>query len=53
MKVEISSKLYKKFQRLEDTEDLNEIETLDYFQEKKRFLIEYKNKHKRTSFKNI
>jgi len=33
MKVEISSKLYKKFQRLEDTEDLNEIETLEYFQE--------------------
>jgi hypothetical protein len=33
MKVEISSKLYKKFQKLEDTEELNEVETLDYFQE--------------------
>ena len=33
MKVEINSKIYKKFQRLEDTEDLNEIETLEYFQE--------------------
>lgn len=33
MKVEISSKLYKKFQKLEDTEELNEIETLEYFQE--------------------
>ena len=33
MKVEINLKIYKKFQRLEDTEDLNEIETLEYFQE--------------------
>lgn len=33
MKVEISSKIYKKFQRLEDTEDLTEIETLEYFQQ--------------------
>ena len=33
MKAEINSKIYKKFQRLEDTEDLNEIETLEYFQE--------------------
>jgi len=33
MKVEINSKIYKKFQRLEGTEDLNEIETLEYFQE--------------------
>lgn len=33
MKVEINSKIYKKFQRLEDTEDLTELETLEYFQE--------------------
>jgi len=29
------------------------LKNLDYFQKKKKFLIEYKNKHKKTSFKNL
>jgi len=49
MKVEINSKLYKKFQRLEDTEDLSESETLDYFQEiledlMEDYILEHLNK---------
>ena len=33
MTIEISTKIYKKFQRLEETQDLTDQETLEYFQE--------------------
>lgn len=33
MTIEINTKIYKKFQRLEETQDLTDQETLEYFQE--------------------